>query len=84
MRVHILFGQRQQKYQGQYAPEALAVMDEYGYEENPTWIQDMFDSNKATGDFEALDIIVVEIPTYEIQKRLHPATEPISATIVEG
>jgi len=35
MKLHILFMQRAEKYEGEYAPEALIVWDEYGVDENP-------------------------------------------------
>lgn len=35
MILHILFGQRKQRYEGEYAPEALVTWDEYCVDENP-------------------------------------------------
>lgn len=34
MKLHILFGQRKERYEGEHAPEALVCWDEYSVEEN--------------------------------------------------
>ena len=34
MKLSILFGQRKEKYEGEFAPEALLVWDEYTRDEN--------------------------------------------------
>ena len=40
MKVHVLFAQRIQRYKGQYGLEALAVMTEYDYDENPSYLME--------------------------------------------
>lgn len=39
MKLYILFGQRKCTYDGQYAPEALAIADEWTMDENPDYIE---------------------------------------------
>lgn len=38
MKILCLFVQRKCSYEGQYAPELFAAMDEYGYDENPDYL----------------------------------------------
>lgn len=81
MILYVLFGQRKCNYPGQYAPEALEVMDEFGYEENPQWLEEKKEKCKATGEFMAVEIIELAAPTSEIEQRLMPRHEPIEGKI---
>lgn len=38
MTLYVLFAQRRESYSGEYAPEALAVADEYAMDDNPEWM----------------------------------------------
>ena len=81
---HIVVGQRKESYPGEYAPEALAVMDEYGVEDNGQWLQDTLAENRSSGDFEAVEIVRLEVPREAIMAILRPATrEAIPATITQ-
>jgi hypothetical protein len=59
--VFILFGQRNQGYPGQYAPEALEIMDEFAYEENGVWLHDKLAELEKTKEFEGLRIIEINL-----------------------
>ena len=48
MKIHCLFVQRRCAYDGQYAPELYAAIDEYGNEDNPAYLQD--EERKARSD----------------------------------
>lgn len=62
MKLYIIFGQRIERYPGQYAPEALEVMDEYGMEENGEWLQKKLEEHRKNADFVKVDIFCVELP----------------------
>lgn len=38
MKLYVLFGQRKETYEGQFAPEALDVIDEYSMEDNTEYM----------------------------------------------
>ena len=59
MKLYVVFAQREERYPGQYAPEAIAVADEYTNEDNPEYIKN--ELKKAGDSFIAADIFEVEI-----------------------
>ena len=54
MKLYILFGQLIERYPGEYAPEALECMDEYGMEENPEYLDDKMKEFSKTEEFEKI------------------------------
>jgi len=62
MKLHVLFFQRNESYDGEYAPEALAVVDEYTNEESPEWFIEKQKQEKekleGEGVFKVIDIKV--------------------------
>jgi hypothetical protein len=84
MKIHIVMAQRRGNYPGQYGLEALAVMSEADYEENPDWIENSVAENRSTGEFESIEIVTVEVSEAAIKKVLYPNREAIRATVVEG
>lgn len=73
--LHVLFGQRKCSYDGQYAPEALEVMDEFGWDENPEFLIEKLDEFNKTDEFTALRIIEVKLPFEAIEKALNRVPE---------
>lgn len=83
MKLYILFGQRIERYPGEYAPEALEVMDEYGMEENPEYLDDKMQEFSKTEEFESLAIVPLAVDQSSIMNLLRPsAAEPIPAQVV--
>jgi hypothetical protein len=80
MNIYILMAQRKCAYPGQYAPEALACMSGPEYSDNPGYLHDARQSNIDTGDFDAVEIVALTVDRNEIDRRLFPATEPVSAS----
>lgn len=70
MNVYILFGQRKCDYPGQYAPEALEVMDEFAHDENGEWLDEKLAEAEKTGEFTAVRIIRVELGSLEAIREL--------------
>jgi len=62
MKIHILFLQRHEDYEWQYAPEVLAAVDEYTNDENPEWFIDRCEkeqeAQKGQGTFRVIDVNV--------------------------
>jgi hypothetical protein len=70
MSVYILFGQRVCRYPGEYAPEALEVMDEFAYGENAEWLHEKLEAAEKTNEFEALRIIHIGVGDMEKLREL--------------
>lgn len=61
MRVHILFGQRKERYAGEYAPEALVVADEFTMDENPEWMEEQVKEHEKNTDYVALRVFEIDL-----------------------
>ena len=61
MKLYVVFAQRHCRYEGEFAPEAVEVMDEWAYDENPVWIEDKAQEARDTGEFSGVEIIAVNI-----------------------
>lgn len=82
MDVFLLMGQRKESYPGEYAPEALECMDEYGYSDNSEWLHDKKTAAEATGEFERVEIIRLAVDSRAIMRILRPLTEPVAAEVL--
>jgi hypothetical protein len=74
MLLKVIFGQRKERYEGEHAPEALDVMDEYSYEENPDWLNQKLETHRLNTDFERFEIIEIEVSIVDILNILRPNT----------
>lgn len=81
MKIHILMGQRKCDFPGQYAPEARGCMDEYGNTENPDYLIDERLSAEASGDFERVVIITLDVSSAAVMSALYPESNPIPASV---
>ena len=61
MNLHIIFAQRACRYEGEHAPEALAIADEYSNDENPAWIEGELAKAKANSEFIEAAIFTINI-----------------------
>lgn len=82
MKIFVLMGQRNESYVGEYAPEALACMDEYGDSENPDFLREAKVRADESGEFESTTILPLEVDSNEVMGRLRPQGVPVNATIV--
>lgn len=83
MKLHILFGQRKETYPGEYMPEALAVMDEYGQSDNPGYLDGEKTKALTSGEFENVVVVTVDVNGAKIMEMLRPAKQVLPAVIVE-
>lgn len=81
MDLFVLMGQRTESYPGEYAPEALAVIDEVGDEDNPDYMRDELKKAKDSGDFENTVVIKVTVSGGEVMKLLRPMTAALVGTV---
>lgn len=83
MDLYVIFGQRREGYPGEFAVEALDLMDEYGYDDNAEWLTDKVKEYRLSNEFIAVEIVRVRLgPTAEklIQDRL-TGTLQVSGTV---
>jgi hypothetical protein len=85
MILRVLFGQRIERYEGEYGPEALACVDEYTDDENPEFFQDRVES--ITGDlgeeFEGFAIVKIKVDADKIREFCVGA-HPVQDGEIEG
>lgn len=82
MKLYILFGQRKCTYDGQYAPEALAVADEWTMDENPDYIDEEYSKYESSKEFSSLAVVPIKVSSAEIDRRLKPDMTPVKGTII--
>ncbi len=81
MILHVLMGQRKEDYPGQYAPEALAVIDEYGHSDNPDYMAEQKAQNLST-EFESIAVIDIDVSQSAILAILRPKPKALAGAIV--
>jgi hypothetical protein len=83
MKLHVLFGQRKQRYDGEFAPEALDCWDECSIDQNPAGFEQSIAGAMATytSEMSAMRVIVVEVDGDKIERLLNRA--PAVAGTVE-
>jgi len=79
MIFHILVGQRKCDYPGQYAPEALEVMDDNAMGDNEEWMLSAMKEYRDSDEFTHLAIVKVKVGDAAIDAVLFPRN-----TTVEG
>ena len=85
MDIKVLFGQRKCEYPGEYAPEALRVVDQYVDDTNPDWILDQKKFIESTNEFERVEIIEVSTGTLGsecIKEKLSVIGKTIPALVI--
>lgn len=82
MKIHILMGQRKEGYPGEYAPEALACLDENGHSDNPEYLAAEKAKADASGDFENTVIVTLKTNGAAIMELLRPAEKVLAAAVV--
>lgn len=86
MKIHLIIAQRKESHGGRYGPEVLAAIDDHQNDLNGgRWLAQKADEyrnpDRAESDFEAVEIIIVEVPTEAVMERLRPTTKAIPAKV---
>ena len=76
--------QRKCDYPGQYGEEALACMSEYEYDDNPDYLHEKLTEYRITNDFDAVEIVTLNVSDDDIRKQLFPHTNSIGATVCDS
>lgn len=88
MKVHLLALHRKERYDGEFAPEVVAVCDEWTMDENPSWWPEEIQRQQdAVGnDAVAWAQVTIDLPVNDLLSALYPnpqvhaiitATEPV-------
>jgi hypothetical protein len=82
MDIFILVGQRKCRYEGEYAPEVLEAIDQFGNDANPDFLIDAKRRLTLTEEFDALSVVKVRVPSQAITDALFPASKAIPGEVV--
>ena len=77
----VVMAQRKERYPGEFAPEALAVITEYGNDETPDYVQDELKKARADSELEAAAIFTITVDRAAIDKVLRPRGLPLKGVI---
>ena len=83
MILHVLMGQRECNYPGEYGPEALEIMDEYAYSDNGEWLKEKKAYYEGTKEFTGIAIVDVRVDGNRIVEALTPRNLHISGEILK-
>ena len=81
MKIYVLFAQRKCRYNGEYAPEALEVIDEFGMDENPEFLRLKQKEYENTKEFDSVVIIPIAVSNADIDSRLGLNQPPVIGLI---
>lgn len=81
MKLHIIFGQRKCRYEGEYAPEALDIADEYTMDENPDWLAERLVKHRKDDSFQSVEVLIVRVPDKAIDDLLAPKSPEVDASV---
>lgn len=82
MELHVLIGQRKERYEGEYGMEALAVASDADMDGNPEYMPDQLQEHRDSGEFDALAIVTLRVSGEAVRAALYPNLEPIKAVVV--
>jgi len=84
MKIHVLFGQRKEAYEGEYGPEVLLAWDEFTADENPDGfheaVQKAMKANE--NEMQAMILVDLQIDQSQIRSLLVPTRPTLHAEIV--
>lgn len=84
MTIYVIIGQRKERYPGEYAPEVLDAIDEFGNDENAgEWIIERLRFWRSSDEFEAVESIPVHVDSKTIMERLRPNLLILKGEIVK-
>lgn len=81
MQLLVVMAQRKENYKGQYAPEALAVMTEYGHDENPDYLSEVLAESRECDEFAAVELVRLDVDDDALMAALFPQRNAIKATV---
>lgn len=77
MNIYVLFGHRKEKYEGEFAPEALAVASQFTMEENPEFMRCRVERHRDSKEFAGLEVVKIAISCEDVMQQLYPKQQTI-------
>ncbi len=84
MIIFILFAQRREQYTGEHAPEALEVMTEFDFAENPEWMMEKLVTQQALSQWESVKIVEVKVEMLDLLNILRPPRPGVDGKILKA
>ena len=84
MKIICLFAQQKCDYEGQYAPDLRAAIDEYGNGDNPDYLNEEEEKLKKDSSIAFWRRITLEIDDTEFDRLFFPPTGTIKAVATSG
>lgn len=82
MKLYLILGQRNNRYEGEHAPEALDVADEFTYDEDPwTWLNERLEHHRKDSSFASVQVLAVNVPDGAVDAALNPRTPECNAAV---
>ena len=82
MKLFVLIGQRKCRYESEYAPEALAVMDQFGMDDNPDYMDIEYKKYQKSDEFSELAVIPIKIPWDDVNAILFANRKVIKGKVL--
>jgi len=82
MEIHVLIGKRKCSDHGQYALDTIACISDDELIANPYYLHDTRQEYLIYGDHDAIEVFTFTVDKGEIEKRLYPLRDSITATCV--
>lgn len=84
MKALLLWAQQKERYDGEYAPDLVAAIDEYGYDYNPKYMEDEIETLKNDGSVAFFKLMEIEIDEKEFDAWFYQKAQVFHAKIVGG
>ncbi len=81
MKLYVLMAQRKERYPGEYAPEALDVIDEWADDDNPDYMARKLEEAKESRVYENVVVVTLKVNGAQIMEMLRPTMPPLNAEI---
>ena len=80
MKIICLFAQEKCTYEGEYAPDLRAAIDEYGHSDNPDYINDEEEKLRQDSSIEFWSRIILVVDDKEFDRLFYPPSETLKAS----
>jgi hypothetical protein len=82
MELLVVMAQREEHYEGQFGPEALAVMTGHNHADNPDYLQKILKDARNSGEYAAVELVRLRVNNEAITAALFPNREAIAAKVL--
>lgn len=80
MKIICLFAQEKCEYEGEYAPDLRAAIDEYGNRDNPDYLNDEEQKLRSDNSIAFWRRITLEVSDAEFDRLFFPSSDVLKAT----